>query len=130
MTTTGFPQRAPVPPAVRRLVAWFFLPAISWVVCAIIALTPAVREWAATPRLWVGVAIPLLLVAPLLVCIVFLWKGQRRIRRAVVAASGRACVNCTGDLRGKGDTGTCPACGQAFDTAADQRSWSRVGMLK
>jgi len=53
-----------------------------------------------------------------------------RIKRAVTAASGRACTNCLQDLNGLGDTGRCPECGRAFDIAADQRLWKRAKILK
>jgi len=61
-----------------------------------------------------------------------IWLSRRRtarIRRAVQAASGRACVACVYNLSGMGDTGACPECGRQFDIATTQRSWQRAGML-
>jgi len=77
-------------------------------------------------------AIALAAMAPgiLLVTLWIVLRGYRRIKPAVVAASGRACVGCVHDLNGLGNSGTCPECGRAFDLAADQRSWSRARMFR
>jgi len=77
-------------------------------------------------------AIALVATAPVIL-LVTLWivlRGYRRIKPAVVAASGRACVGCVQHLNGLGNSGTCPECGRVLDLAADQRSWSRARMFR
>jgi hypothetical protein len=90
---------------------------------------PATQSAMSTPNIWLSVGVPLACFVPVFVAFLGIWRGQRRIRLAVRAAQGRACINCVHDLRGLGDTGACPECGHAFDIAADARRWERVNML-
>ncbi|MFZ4576489.1 MAG: hypothetical protein ACOYN0_19050 [Phycisphaerales bacterium] len=83
-----------------------------------------------TPNLWLSLGIPVYFFTPLFVAIFAIARGQRRIKRAVLAAGGRACTNCVYDLGSLGETGACPECGRGFDSAADQRSWDRAGMKR
>ncbi len=119
-----------MPPAVRRLLWWMALPLAAMIAGAVFYKLPAVQSAMATPNTWLSMGIPLLCFAPVFVAFFAIWRGQRRIKRAVLAAHGRACINCVHDLSGLGDTGTCPECGHAFDAAADQRRWARVNMHK
>ncbi len=128
MTHSLSQERAPMPPAVRRLLWWMALPSCVIIAGAVFYKLPAVQSAMSTPNLWLSVGVPLACFAPMFVSIFFIWRGQRRIKRAVLAANGRACINCVHDLTGLGDTGTCPECGYVFDTPADQRRWARVGM--
>jgi|GEM_PF-2383329 len=153
MMKSLFAPRAPMPPAVRRLMWWMVLPFVISVTGAVIAGVPAVHDAVkdsvdeslrssvivrvptmldliTVPTVLVIVVIPVSIFLSAFVALLGLWRGQRRIKRAVAASSGRACVNCVYDLNGLGDTGACPECGRAFDTFADQRSWARVKMFK
>lgn len=130
MTTTPKHPRASMPPAVRRLLWWMVLPFAVMVGGAIFYQLPAVRTAMSTPSLWLALGIPAWCFSPVFVAFLGIWSGQRRIKRAVLAAHGRACVNCVYDLNGVGDGGVCPECGRPFDIAADQRSWARVNMHK
>lgn len=89
---------------------------------------PVVQTAISKPNIWLHVGVPLACLVPFFVAFLGIWRGQRRIRLAVGAAQGRACINCVYDLRGLGQTGTCPECGHAFDIAADARRWERVNM--
>lgn len=79
--------------------------------------------------LWALPGIPLAVVTTTFGTIWYSRRRTARIKRAVRAASGRACLGCVYDLGGMGDTGVCPECGRRFDIAADQRSWERARML-
>jgi len=78
---------------------------------------------------WALPAIPISIVTTTFGAIWYSRRRTARIKRAVRAASGRACVGCVYNLDGLGDTGQCPECGRRFDTAADRRSWERAQML-
>ncbi len=125
-----FAPLALMPPVVRRLYWWMVLPALFAIGYPVIMRVPAVLDAIATLNHWVIVAIPAVVLLPIFVAFLGVWRGTRRIKRAVAAASGRACLNCIYDLSGLADTGACPECGRAFDTTADQRSWARVKMFK
>lgn len=128
MGTTATDARAEMPHAVRRLLWWMALPFFAIVGGAAVFALPAVRAAMATPSLWWSIAIPFVFVVPHMVAVVAIARGQRRIKRAVLAANGRACTHCVHDLSGLGDAGICPECGRGFDTAADQKRWARVKM--
>ena len=104
MPSAARSPRAPMPPAVRRLWWWFVLPSVCVVAGAIAYQVPAVRDWTITPNRWIALGIPALIVAPNFVVIVPVWRGLRRIKRAVVAASGHefAC----GPLNGRRSRGS------------------------
>jgi len=119
-----------MPPAVKRLMWWFAWPFAFTVAGAAAYEVPMVRSAlspANTSAWWVPAAVNL---AVMFAAGCMVARGQWRIKRAVKATGGRACVACVYDLRSLGDTGTCPECGHAFDTTADQRRWARVQMLK
>ncbi|MBY0308254.1 MAG: hypothetical protein K2Q09_05890, partial [Phycisphaerales bacterium] len=122
--------RAPLPPAVCRLMWWVALPLLFPIIVAYFSSVPPVRSVLTGGTVWSGLLLPALFVAPVFVMTVGLWHGLRRVRRAVRAASGRACIHCVQDLNGLGNEGCCPECGRLFDSAADQRSWARVHMYK
>jgi ABC-type nitrate/sulfonate/bicarbonate transport system permease component len=105
------------------------LPLAGTICGAVFYMLPASQSAMSTPNLWLSVGIPIICYAPVFVAFFGIWHGQRRIKRSVLAAQGRACINCVHDLRGLGETGTCPECGHAFDVAADSRRWERVKML-
>lgn len=118
-----------MPPAVRRLLWWMALPLAVIAAGTIVYKLHAMRSAWAPASLWWTLGIPSLCMASTFVSVVGIWRGQRRIKRAVAAARSRACVHCVHDLSGLGDKGTCPECGRAFDSAADARRWARVGMF-
>lgn len=123
------PSAAPLPPALRRYELWI---AAVFVCTALGAVaTPFVLRLVASriSPLWALPGIPLAIGTTTFGAI---WYSRRRtaqIKRAVQAASGRACVGCVYDLGGMGDTGACPECGRRFDIAVDRRSWERARML-
>lgn len=119
-----------MPPAIRRLLWWMALPLAVVIAGAVVYTLPAAQSAMSTPSIWLSVGIPLICFASVFVANLGIWHGQRRIKRAVLAADGRACTHCVHDLRGLGDTGTCPECGHAFDVAVDVRRWARVNMHK
>jgi hypothetical protein len=98
------------------------------VVSAILSQVPAAQSELFMPGLWAAVGIPAVHFLSAFVAFLGVWRGRRRIERAVLAANGRACINCVHDLNGLGDAGVCPECGHAFDATADQRRWERVNM--
>lgn len=116
-----------MPPAVRRLLWWMALPLAVMIAGAVFYKLPAVQSAMATPNTWLTVGIPLLCFAPVFVAFFAIWRGQRRIKQAVLAAHGRACINCVHDMRGLGDTGTCPECGKPYDIEKDKVLWEAVG---
>ena len=132
---------APWPPALVRLTWWFVLAIAALMVMAaamvagvlIFILVPAVRS-PMSQGAWRLLAFPgvmlAVLSAPMFWAIRRVLRGQRRIKRAVRAAEGRACIHCVHDLNGLGHSGMCPGCGRSFDAAAAQRSWARVHMHK
>ncbi|MDX2146665.1 MAG: hypothetical protein SFZ23_04005 [Planctomycetota bacterium] len=126
-TTTS---RASIPPAARRLVYWFALP-LGVVVFAVISLAvPELRSAIPWPKSgWAATVAPSTVFIPQFVAIFFVWRGKRKIRRAVLAAGGKACVSCLHDLRGIGESGNCPECGRAFDLGENARMWARLGLL-
>jgi hypothetical protein len=81
------------------------------------------------PSVWALPGIPLVCVTATFGAIWFARRRTARVRRAVQAASGRACVVCLYDLSGLGNTGACPECGRQFDSTADRRAWERAQML-
>jgi len=95
-------------------------------VAAIFIFWPGVMQRLPDFGTWSYLLIPLVIWAPGFVAIIMVRRGLSRIKRAVKAANGRACMACLYDLSGQGHTGVCPECGRAFDAAADQRSWARV----
>ena len=56
---------------------------------------------------------------------IFVWKMEAR--RAVARAQragGLLCPQCTYDLRGSGEAGTCPECGRAYEQGAVRAQWA------
>ncbi len=106
------------------------LPLIAIVAGAFLYKWPALRSTMTASNWWWSVAIPFYCFAPLFAALFCISRGQRRIKHAVLAAHGRACINCVYDLRGLGDTGSCPECGHPFDSAADRQCWARAGITQ
>lgn len=129
VTSKANQSRAPMPSAVRRLGWWFALPLVVAGAVPIANRIPAVHSAMGAPTPWIWVGLPALLLAPNAVTIIAVWRGLRRVRSAVGAASGHACTSCLYDLTGLGDTGLCPECGRPFDIVIDRRSWAGVKML-
>lgn len=129
MTSKPTEPASPLPPALRRyearVAAVFVCTALSAVAAPFVLRR--VAPWISP--LWALPGIPLAIVTTTFGAIWYSRRRTDRMRRAVRAASGRACVSCVYDLRGMADTGVCPECGRRFDIAADQRSWERARML-
>lgn len=130
MSTVKAPSRDPMPPAVRRLLWWIALPLATMFARAVFYRLPAAQPTIAAPSVWFSLGSVLFLYVPVLVATLAMSIGYERIKRAVRAARGRACVNCVYDLSAFEDSGTCPECGHPFQTAADQRRWAWVRMHK
>ncbi len=120
---------APLPPAVRRYEVGVAAVFVCTVLSAVAApfLLRRVAPWISP--LWALPGIPLAIVTTTFGAFWYARRCTDRMKRAVRAVSGRACVGCVYDLNGMGETGACPECGQPFDIAANQRSWERAGML-
>jgi hypothetical protein len=130
MTITPTEPQAPVPPVVRRYEVWI---AAMFVCITVVAVAAPFVLWRLVPRvspLWALPGIPLVIVTTTFGTIWYTRRHKARIKRAVLAASGRACVACVYDLGGMSDTGDCPECGRRFDIAADRRSWKQAGMYE
>lgn len=114
-----------LPPVVRRLVPkpwvvlvlWFLVPIGLLIVMGTNAVMPE--------HLWIPV---LMWSVVLLTPRVLGWWYLRRYQRLFRAAGGRLCVSCGQDLRGLGESGICPECGQAFDVQLDRRRWKAAGI--
>ena len=120
---------APMPPALRRFEVWVAAVFVGTLLVAVAA--PFVLRFIAPwiSPLWALPGIPLAVVTTTLATIWYTRRRTHRVKHAVQAAAGHACLACVYDLRGMGDTGACPECGRHFDVAADQCSWKRAGML-
>ena len=129
MTSKPTEPAALRPPALRRYEVWVAAVFVSTVLSAVAApfVLRRVAPWISP--LWALPGIPLAIVTTTFGAICYSRRRMHGIRRAVRAASGRACVGCVYDLSGMGDTGACPECGRRFDIAVDQRSWERAGLL-
>lgn len=104
------------------------LPLAAMIAGAILYDVALKQSMTSPPGRWMSLAIPAACFVPLLVSIVAIGRGQRRIKRAVRGADGRACLHCVNDLTGLGESGACPECGAAFDIPAGKRAWARVNM--
>jgi hypothetical protein len=121
---------APVPPALRQYELWI---AVVFVMPALGAVAAPFVMWRVSPwisPLWALPAIPIVIATTTAGTIWYTRRHKTRMKRAVVAASGNACIGCVYDLRGMGETGACPECGRSFDIAVNQRSWQQAGMLE
>jgi hypothetical protein len=70
----------------------------------------------------------LTLVPFCLIVLLFVF-GRRRLRRQFIEAGGRLCTHCAYNLTTMNDRGTCPECGNTFDTEADQAMWASAGYV-
>jgi len=130
MYPEGGTKLAPIPPAIKRQFWWFALPGVLVAKNVAELLVPAWGNAASASSLNAELLYGAATLASGVLAIVLIVRGQRRAVRAVQTTGGRSCVKCVHDLRGLGDTGTCPTCKRPFDTVADQCSWARVKMLK
>lgn len=118
------------PPALRRPELWV---AAVFVCTSLTALAAPFLVWSIAPwisPLWALPGIPLAIVTTTFGAIWFTRRRTRRVKLAVQAAAGRACLACVYDLRGMGDTGLCPECGRRFDGASDHAAWKAAGMME
>ena len=130
MTSTRTEPAAPRPPALRRpelLVAAVFVCTALTAVAAPFVLR-YVAPWISP--LWALPGIPFAILTATFGAIWYTRRRTQRVKHAVQAAAGRACLACVYDLRGMGDTGSCPECGRRFDIAVDQSVWKRAGMME
>lgn len=122
-------SRAPLPPALRRYEVWVAAVFVCTALGAVAApfVLRRVAPWISP--LWALPGIPLVIVTMTFGAIWYSRRRTAKIRSAVRAASGRACLGCVYDLSGMGETGACPECGRPFNIPADRRSWERAQML-
>ncbi len=102
----------PIPPPILKAWLWFLLPVLALPV-GVYSVTKGSHA---------------LLFVTLLFALAFIGQAvhfvrMQRLRRSLRAASGRLCLNCAFDLRGLGEAGLCPECGNTFDIPADQAHW-------
>lgn len=120
---------APIPPVVRRYELWIAAIFVITLLGTVASPFVLMRLRTRFQPVWALPGIPLVCVTATLGTGLFARRRMVRIRRAVQAASGRACTGCLYNLSGLGEAGTCPECGRGFDGAADRRSWERARML-
>lgn len=90
------------------------------------ALAVMVASMPATFRAWVIAG----MIALWAVVFVALRRyGNRPIERALVQADWSRCLYCFFDLRGLGDRGACPECGEQFTLDQTRSAW-RVALGK
>jgi hypothetical protein len=78
---------------------------------------------------WLPRTLPLLLgLTPTVLFMPIMMWHQRRLRRRFHAAGGRLCTHCAYDLSTLGPHGTCPECGNTFDTEKDELLWLAAKM--
>lgn len=56
-------------------------------------------------------------------CFYGMWRVRRDLLRRLREAGGRLCPGCEFDLRGLGDSGSCPECGRPFEIDAVRAQW-------
>lgn len=121
-----------LPHAVRRLVWWWvvpfiiLMPAIAWFWFA--GGAALFMNWGMGRHPWTGVFIPLSVNAPIVVPMVVISRAIRRLKRAYAASEGCLCTICEHNLRGLGEHGACPECGQPFDLERDRKAWKQAGI--
>ena len=126
MYTDGGTTLAPLPPAIRRTLWWFAVPTVCTVAGLAALLSSNLGDADSLPSIMQMMLYSLPILASVVLAIGTIARNQRRVVRAVQTTGGRSCVKCMHDLRGLGDTGTCPTCKRPFNTVADQCSWARV----
>ena len=126
MYTDGGTTLAPLPPAIRRTLWWFAVPTVCTVAGLAALLSSNLGGADSLPSIMQMMLYSLPILASVVLAIGTIARNQRRVVRAVQTTGGRSCVKCMHDLRGLGDTGTCPTCKRPFNTVADQCSWARV----
>lgn len=130
MTSPPTETTAPLPPAVRRYEVWIAAVFVCITLSAVAAPFALRRIAPSVSPLWALPGIPLAIVTTTFGAIWLTRRHKARIKRAVMAASGRACLGCVYDLSGMSETGACPECGRRFDIAADRRAWTQAGMFE
>jgi hypothetical protein len=65
---------------------------------------------------------------PGLVILPWGWWLRRRILRDWRISRGRLCTHCAYNVSALAPAGTCPECGNAYDSVADAATWSKVGL--
>lgn len=118
----------PLPPAVKRLARWFWLPAIVAAMGVGSLLFSQVPQFVASLKGWGSVFIPGFFFVPQFTAILAVWLGNRRIKAKYLAANGRLCTHCTYSLQGLPDQGKCPECAAPYDIVANVPAWQRAQM--
>lgn len=130
MTAAPTEPPAPVPPVARRYELWIAAVFVCTALSAV-AAPLMLRRWVPwISPLWALPGIPLAIVTTTFGTVWYTRRHKARLKQAVMAASGRACIGCVYDLRGLGETGACPECGRRFDIAANRRSWKQAGLYE
>ncbi|MBX3361436.1 MAG: hypothetical protein KF912_14355 [Phycisphaeraceae bacterium] len=70
--------------------------------------------------------VPLVFLADAVASLTLDAARVRRVRGPLREARGRLCPDCLHDLRGIGDEGACPECGEAFSKESLADWWGRV----
>ena len=116
-----------MPPVVKRLGWWFGGPLLVIPASMLVFLWPGSTRMLVAGGMWTALLMPAAIFAPTFIAMAIVLRGLNRIKRALQAAEGRACVACIYDLRGLGDTGTCPECGHLFCIKQDRKAWTMAG---
>lgn len=132
MATMTRKRWSDLPLAVRRLAWWWLLPVICMVAGAVwyaiiynnYVVMPGVSPY------WAGAAVPLVLFAPLFVSIAVVSVNMHRMKRAYTISQGCICTNCTHNITGLGETGSCPECNYTFDLERDRKAWKQAGVTQ
>ncbi|MEK6701151.1 MAG: hypothetical protein AABZ53_02735 [Planctomycetota bacterium] len=121
-------KQPPLPPAIKRLGHWFWLPAIVAALGVTSLLFKEVSQSIASLKFWGAFVVPAFFFVPQFIAILAVWLGNRRVKAKYIAAKGRLCTSCTYSLLGLPDQGHCPECAAPYDIIADAPGWERAQM--
>lgn len=115
-----------LPPVMRRGAYWWLAATLFFAAAAI--AWQLLKQPLGLPRsgIYRFVVLALGLTPVLVVNPIYLWRTAW-LRRAVKAADGRLCRHCAFDLNGLPANGSCPECGNTYDTEADRALWLSSG---
>lgn len=115
------------PPVLRKIYVrclWAALAAIALTIVFVIVRD--VRNWPRSSWLYLipvaGGFTPACIIVPVG------WWLRRRIVREWGISRGRLCTHCAYNVSDLTPAGTCPECGNAYDSLADSATWARAGL--